>query len=208
MRAAGLLELQLKPPFEELRWTASLAGASQAALRQRGVELLLGIRAGERLTLAASCLSEALPAALAAAGIDCISIDYRDAEGAPRLHLVGDVRLVLYARWWYAVVGAPPCTHTALSGRGSHWWKVERGLQWGAIAFYVLLWCAPADIVLLEHPASVVPQYVDVPVRVVQPYMLSGGGDERKETWIAARVAGPVKLRPRIKCSLGLAGRP
>ena len=76
---------------------------------------------------------------------------------------------------------------------------VARGLPWGSIALYGVRWCAPAARVLLERPAAMVPQYVDVPVRVVQPYMLPGGGDERKETWIAARVAGPVKLRPEVE---------
>ena len=67
------------------------------------------------------------------------------------------------------------------------WLATYTTMQWHGIAFYAWLWCAPADAVLLEHSRSKVPELLGIDVQVVSPYMLPGGGIERKETHVALR---------------------
>ena len=109
------------------------------------------------------------------------------------MHVVGDVRTVIYKRWWAGVVGMPSCTNTAMSGADRFEWKRIHGLQWHGISFYGLLWCAPTNLVILEHSISVVHDFIPIDrVQRVHPYMFPGGGDARKAADLAIRGAPPI----------------
>ena len=190
--------------------------AVQACLDERMVRLLRGDEPETRVILLVGCYSERLPleiAGLAApTGVVVISSDYREAEGrTPRMHTVGDVRAFLYNRWWRAVVGFPPCLNTALSGRAEHWWKIASHLQWHGLQFYGFLWCAPADAVMLEHSRSIVTDLLPLPSQTLDPFMVEGGGIERKHTVLAMRgcqhlVTLPEVAWPAADAATGLRG--
>ena len=148
------------------------------------------------MILVACNYSAEAPRACARAGFECITVDYHEAEGPPRMHVQGDLRDVLYRRWWAAVLAFPSCTNTALSGAERFDAKRAAGLQWHGIASYCLLWCAPSNVCILEHSISVVPKYVPVEMQRVQPYMFEGGGDVRKAADLAIRGAPPVPTLP------------
>ena len=140
--------------------------------------------------------SNEAPRACAEAGVEAITVDYHAAEGAPRMHVQGDARRVIYRRWWAGVLGFPSCTNTARSGADRFAAKIAAGLQWHGLAFYCALWCAPTNVCILEHSISVVPQYVPVTMQRVQPYMFEGGGDVRKAADLAIRGAPDVPTLP------------
>ena len=130
---------------------------------------------------------------------EVITVDYREAEGPPRMHFTGDVRSVLFKRWWRGVIAFPPCVNTALAGAADHAWKIANHLQWHGVQFYALMWCAPTDALIVEHSRSVVGRYLPLPTQVVDPFMFEGGGVARKQTHLALRGVSKLKLRPEAE---------
>ena len=84
-----------------------------------------------------------------------LTVDFRRAEGgAEGLHYCGDARDLLYTRRWRLIVAHPPCRAAALSNTVDLQARVANGELWFSMAFAVLLYCAPADIAVIEQPAS------------------------------------------------------
>ena len=83
------------------------------------------------------------------------AVDFRRAEGgAEGLHYCGDARDLLYTRRWRLIVAHPPCRAAALSNTVDLQARVANGELWFSMAFAVLLYCAPADVAVIEQPAS------------------------------------------------------
>ena len=84
-----------------------------------------------------------------------LTVDFRRAEGgAAGLHYCGDARDLLYTRRWRLIVAHPPCRAAALSNTIDLQARVANGELWFGMAFSVLLYCAPADVAVVEQPAS------------------------------------------------------
>ena len=160
-------------------------------------ELLRGDDPTAQIILLACVYSAAATEACDQAGWESITVDYHAAEGRPRMHVQGDVRQVLPRRWWAAVLGCPSCTNTARSGADRFEAKRIWHLQWYGISLYMQIWCAPTNVLILEHSISVVHEYLPIAtVQRVHPYMFEGGGAVRKAADLAIRGAPPVPTLP------------
>jgi len=87
-----------------------------------------------------------------------ITVDYRThrAAGATRhgLYWCGDVRDILWRQRWRLAICHPNCHSAALSNTTGKAARAASGELWWALAFAVRLYCAPADVVVIEQPAS------------------------------------------------------
>jgi hypothetical protein len=92
--------------------------------------------------------------------------------------LLGDVRPWLWARW-DLIIAHPPCTDLAVSG--ARWFK-EKGAQQQEIAlgFVREMMAAPAPLVAVENPISVISSRVRKPDQIIQPWQF--GHPEFKAT--------------------------
>ena len=161
--------------------------------RARMQALLAGEDPAARVCLLAGFYSMALRRKLEARGFEVISCDYRLSEG-PGMHYVGDVRSILHARWWAAVYAAPPCKNLAWAGSCAFDRKRAYHLQFDGIMFAVLLWCAPADAIILEQPGSELAVYLGLPTQVLHPKDLKGGNGEQKLTMLWIRGWRPLTI--------------
>ena len=207
---------QSDPEALRLRGKGTTSEDAQRRCDERMAQLLAGEQPHVPVVLLIGCYSEDLPTEVEKAGarqgVEVITVDYRAAEGAPRMHYQKDVRLILFKRWWRGVIAFPPCVNTALAGRADHEWKIANHLQWHGLQFYALMWCAPTDALIIEHSRSVVSEYLPLPTFVVHPYMFKGGGIARKETHLAHRGVEGLDLLPEhewppIDPATGLRGR-
>lgn len=156
--------------------------------------LLAGGEPETRIVLLVGSTPASLATELLARGIESITVNYRHPQGVPHMYYRGDARDVLFSRWWRTVVGFPPCRVTPVQrGRLTHAHNNANHLQWHAIAFHVVLWCAPADAIMLEQPRSVVPELVGINAQSVHPYRCTGEGGECKELHIATRAMPPPR---------------
>ena len=114
--------------------------------------------------------SEALPAAMEAAFPSeiVLTCDYRQADRAGRLHYPGDFKDILWHRRWKLIFGNPPCHPTSKSNTTGLYERYMDGSHWGAHITILLLWCAPADRVILEQPPSDISDSWRQPDQVVQ----------------------------------------
>ena len=83
-----------------------------------------------------------------------LTVDFRRAEGSTGLHYCGDARDVLWTRRWRLLVAHPTCRAAARSNTTGRDARVASGELWFGLAFAVLLYCAPADVAVVEQPPS------------------------------------------------------
>ena len=100
-----------------------------------------------------------------------LTIDFDPPELPGTLHFQGDARRVLYKRRWRRLYGFAPCDDTAESGlQTTAAAKLADGRTFRGVAFYVWVFCAPADAAWMEHPISCVSRYWRVPDQTVSPH--------------------------------------
>ena len=113
--------------------------------------------------------------AFLAHGHDAVSCDLLPSE-QPGPHMVGDVLGVLTAGW-DLMIGFPPCTYLAVSGR--RWWPARQREQADALAFVRRLMDAPIPRIALENPYSIISSKIRKSDQTIQPWLF---GEEATKT--------------------------
>ena len=119
--------------------------------------------------------------------VEVISCDLRYPEACGGMHYRGDVRDILHARRWAILVAAPPCKNLAWASFDRFPEKQANGTQWRGLAFALLLWSAPADVVILEQGRSELSRFLGPPSQIFHPYHLRFGDEEQKTTFLWIR---------------------
>ena len=117
-----------------------------AARLQRMQLLLAGGEPSAPVLLLVGFYSHSLIACYESDGFEVIACDYRAPEGQSMFYH-GDVRNIIFARWWCGIVACQPCKNIAWSSASTFDEKREDGRQWYGLSFAVFIWCAPADVV-------------------------------------------------------------
>ena len=111
--------------------------------------LLMGDASG---AMAKAC-AHAFPAEL------CMTVDYRTRRRVEHgLYWCGDVRDILWRQRWRLIIAHPDCASAAKSNTIGEETRIDSGELWWAMAFAVMLYCAPAEIAIVEQPTSVLAQ--------------------------------------------------
>ncbi|KAL3893127.1 MAG: hypothetical protein SGPRY_014446, partial [Prymnesium sp.] len=106
-----------------------------------------------------------------------LSVDLRTSL-TPGPHVQMDLREVLSAKRWREAYLHPPCTHQVLSDTTTLAHKKADGRTFWGIAFFIYCWCVEADHVLVEQPATIIPDFYLHPTQSIRPCDL--GDDDRK----------------------------
>ena len=156
-----------------------------AARLHRMQLLLAGGEPSAPVLLLVGFYSHDLIACYESDGIEVIACDYRAPEG-PSMFYRGDVRDIIFARWWCGVVACPPCKNIAWSSASTFAEKRDDGRQWYGLSFAVFIWCAPADAVFMETARSELARHFMKPSQLFHPKDFKGGNGECKTTmaWI------------------------
>ena len=142
----------------------------------------------------------------------CLVVDFRTRRAAQRpgaappfgLYWCGDVRDVLWRQRWRLVIGHPDCADAALSNKTGKQARVDSGQLWWSLAFAVRLYCAPADVVLIEQPDSILAKAYREPDLVMQ-YLDHGVGFSKR--WNIWRRGGEGSFNPATPTTPGAAAR-
>ena len=158
--------------------------------------------------------------AFTARGHDAMSCDLLPTE-KPGPHYQGDVREILYGQHWDLMIAHPDCKYLTSSaewaykdpdmvrypGVGYHqklkpatlFGEKRRKARQEAIDFFLTLWCAPIENIVIENPVGVVSKSIK-PTQIIQPNDF--GHDASKATclWIKGLpgLRPTDKIHPRI----------
>ena len=113
-----------------------------------------------------------------------VSCDERASE-VPGPHLLLDVRLVVHARVWDDAFFFVPCTHQTRSDTTSRDAKVMDGRTFWGIALFIYCWCVVAYRVLMEQPATVIPDFYIESSQELRPCDV--GDDDSKPVCLTTR---------------------
>jgi site-specific DNA-cytosine methylase len=138
--------------------------------------------------LVACEFSGAVRDAFAAKGHDAWSCDLLPSE-TPGNHLQCDAREAFGKGSWDLIVAHPPCTHLAVSG-AKHFHK-KRKRQRRALEFFLACLNAPAPMVCVENPVSVVASHIRPADQTVQPWMF--GHEATKTTCLWLKNLPPLR---------------
>lgn len=104
--------------------------------------------------------------AFKARGHDAWSCDLLETE-IPGQHIQGDV-LPILLQPWDLIISHPPCTHLAVSG--ARWFKYKRKEQKEALWFVKQIMKAPAAMLCIENPVSIISTKIRKPDQIIQPF--------------------------------------
>ena len=134
----------------------------------------------------------------------CLIVDFRTRRAADAPHFglywCGDVRDVLWRQRWRVVFGHPDCADAALSNKTGKQARVDSGQLWWSLAFAVRLFCAPADVVLIEQPDSILAKAYREPDLVMQ-FLDHGVGYSKR--WCIWRRGGEESFNPAVPSTPG-----
>lgn len=119
--------------------------------------------------------------AFRAQGHDAVSCDLLPSD-APGPHIQGDVRDVLAAQQWDALIAFPPCTH--LCSSGARWWSQKREQQNQAIEFVLSLWNCGIPRIAIENPIGILSRVLGRPAQIVQPWQYGHGETKSTCLWL------------------------
>ena len=114
---------------------------------------------------------------------------------------------------WDMIIAHPPCTYLTVTG--NRWFNVERygekAIQRmkdreAAAEFFMAIWNADCDKVVLENPIGYMSTYFRKPDQIIHPYYFAESADdencERKATCLWMRGVDPlkyeIKYSPRV----------
>jgi site-specific DNA-cytosine methylase len=117
-------------------------------------------------------------------GHDAWSCDILPAEDGSPYHIQGDAVEAAYGQKWDLMIAHPPCTH--LSSAGACYWKEKQadGRQKQAIDFFMALYNAPIEKVVVENPTGFMNTYFRKPDQIVHPWMFGDAENKRTCLWI------------------------
>lgn len=119
--------------------------------------------------------------AFSAKGHDAWSCDLLPSE-TPGNHWQGDVIDCMKQGDWDLIIAHPPCTHLAVSG--ARWFKEKREEQAHAIAFFMAMINAPAPMVCVENPVSIMSTRYRKPDQIIQPWQYGHGETKATCLWL------------------------
>ena len=136
----------------------------------------------------------------------CVTVDYRTRRRADAphcgLHWCGDVRDILWRQRWRIVISHPDCAFAALSNTTGKDARIASGDLWWGLAFAVMLYCAPADVAIVEQPDSLLAKAYRAPDAAMQ-YLDYGVGFSK--LWCIWRRGGAGSFNPAAPTTLGAA---
>ena len=125
-----------------------------------------------------------------------ITVDYRRSESSAAhqsLHYCGDVRDLLWTRRWRLVVSHPPCHAATKSNTTGRDERIANGELWFSMLFWLMLYCAPADIAVNEQPPSLLEEAYRPPDTRLQ---FLDYGVPYSKTWCLWHRGGDIQAPP------------
>jgi hypothetical protein len=80
------------------------------------------------------------------------------------------------------IIAHPPCTHLAVSG--ARWFKGKREEQAKAMEFFMAMVNAPARMVAVENPVSIMSTHYRKPDQIIQPWQFGHGEVKATCLWL------------------------
>ena len=80
------------------------------------------------------------------------------------------------------IIAHPPCTHLAVSG--ARWFKDKQREQEQAVAFFMAMVNAPARMVAVENPISIMSSRYRKPDQIIQPWQFGHGEVKATCLWL------------------------
>jgi hypothetical protein len=131
----------------------------------------------------------------------CLAVDYRTRGHVQHgLYWCGDVRDVLFRQRWRIIIAHPECAGAARSNTTGRDQRIESGELWWGMAFAVMLYCAPADVAIIEQPDSMLAQVYRQPDLTMQ-YLDYGVGFSKH--WCLWRRGGDASFNPATPTTPG-----
>jgi len=134
--------------------------------------------------------SQAVTIELRKLGHQAFSCDIMECSGGyPEWHIKGDV-LEQLDKGWDMLIGFPPCTYLTVTGArwlynkdGSknkeRWDNMKDGLD-----FFIKLFNAPIDKIVLENPIGLVSANFRKPDQIIQPYWFGDNAQKSTCLWL------------------------
>lgn len=140
--------------------------------------------------------------AFIARGHDAMSCDFRETE-RPGPHYRGDVRDLLYSRWWDLMIAHPDCTF--LCSSGLHWNARRPGRAAKtaeALAFVRLLMGAPIEKQAIENPPGRIGTAIRKADQIIQPNQFGHDASKQTALWLRnlPKLIPTVSVPPRLVC--------
>ena len=133
----------------------------------------------------------------------CLAVDYHTRGRVQHgLYWCGDVRDVLFRQRWRIIIAHPECAGAARSNTTGRDQRIESGELWWSMAFAVMLYCAPADVAIIEQPDSLLAQAYRQPDTTMQ-YLDYGVGFSKH--WCLWRRGGDASFNPATPTTPGAA---
>ena len=130
--------------------------------------------------------------ALREKGVNAYSCDIRASLDDSEYHIQKDLKEVLNAEKWFAVISFPPCTHLASSG-ARHFHRKQQE-QKAALEFVQMLMDYDCKYFCLENPVGIISSRIRKPDQYIQPYEY--GEPVSKKTCLWLRGLLPLKKDP------------
>lgn len=119
--------------------------------------------------------------AFARVGHNAWSCDLLPTE-MPGNHFQGDAIDAAYDEDWDLIIAHPPCTHLSVSG--ARWFKDKKEEQNKAIDFFMKLINAPAPMICVENPISIMSTVYRKPDQIIQPWQFGHGETKATCLWL------------------------
>lgn len=101
-------------------------------------------------------------------------------DGGPHIH--GTALEAAYFGCWDLIIAHPPCTHLAVSG--ARWFKEKQSEQKDALEFVQKLLDAPAKMIAVENPISIISSHIRKPSQIIQPWQFGHGETKATCLWL------------------------
>lgn len=142
--------------------------------------------------------SQAVCLAFRALGHEAYSCDTQESSGGrPEWHIRGDVLAILNGGVfqtesgrvveiykWDMMIAFPPCTYLSYAGK-RHWNAAGRAeKREAAMAFFIALWNAPIDRIVIENPLGYPVEVFRRPDQIIHPYYFGDEYQKRTCLWL------------------------
>ena len=114
-------------------------------------------------------------------GWDAWSCDLEPSDDDSDRHIQGDALEVL-DRGWDLLIGHPPCTSLAVSGRW--YWNAYPEATQEALDFVQALMDAPVRHIAIENPVSIISTRIRKPDQIIQPWMFGHDASKKTCLWL------------------------
>lgn len=103
-------------------------------------------------------------------------------DGSPHHYQMDLLELLGREMPWDLMIGAPPCTHLAVSG--ARWFKDKKEEQEKALEFVSILMCQYIPRICIENPVSIISTHIRKPDQIIQPWQFGHGETKATCLWL------------------------